>query len=168
MHAPTEDRRVLMLADLVGYQRLTRGRPDLEIWALLDDFARLAHSHVAAAGGRVIKYLGDACFADFPPARALDAVDAAAAIRRDAGPLGQRHLGRPLRVSVNLHMGRVVTGAFGPHGWPDVIGAAVNHVMTMGGAEGLRLSEPVYRALPSDRRGPWSKHRPPAVYSLEG
>jgi hypothetical protein len=31
---------------------------------------------------------------------------------------------------------------------------------------GVRISEPVYRKLPNEHRGPWTKNRPPATYSL--
>jgi hypothetical protein len=36
----------------------------------------------------------------------------------------------------------------------------------MGGGAGIRISEPIYRKLPNERRGPWQKSKPPATYAL--
>jgi hypothetical protein len=38
----------------------------------------------------------------------------------------------------------------------------------MGGGTGVRISEPVYRRLPDDRRGRWQKQKPPATYTFCG
>jgi hypothetical protein len=58
----------------------------------------------------------------------------------------------------------VVEGEFGAEGVYDVVGAGVIHTFRMGSGPGVRISEPVYRKLPSARRGSWSKHQPPATY----
>jgi hypothetical protein len=47
-----------------------------------------------------------------------------------------------------------------------VLGAGVNHVFRMGSGPGIRVSEPVYRKLPSDARAPWTKRRAPATYTF--
>lgn len=54
-------------------------------------------------------------------------------------------------------------GGYGVYG---VSGARVIHTFRMGSGAGIRISEPVYRELPSDRRGRWTKHQPPATYTL--
>jgi hypothetical protein len=61
-----------------------------------------------------------------------------------------------------------VAGEFGPPGARqyDIIGAGVIHLFRMGSGAGIRVSEPVYRQLPSDDRRPWRKHQPPATYTL--
>ena len=56
----------------------------------------------------------------------------------------------------------------GLDGTYDVVGMGVIHAFRMGGGAGTRISEPVYRRLPSDRRTPWRKHQPPATYTWEG
>jgi hypothetical protein len=47
-----------------------------------------------------------------------------------------------------------------------VLGAGVNHVFRMGSGPGIRVSEPVYRKLPSDERAPWTKRQAPATYTF--
>jgi hypothetical protein len=47
------------------------------------------------------------------------------------------------------------------------MGAGVIHVFRMGAGPGVRISEPVYRKLPSGERTPWRKNQPPATYTLE-
>lgn len=45
--------------------------------------------------------------------------------------------------------------------------AGVNQTFLLGRGPGIRISEPLYRALPSAVRSPWVKHKPPAVYHLD-
>ncbi len=75
----------------------------------------------------------------------------------------------PVRFGVNVPMGSAVNAEFGegPSRRRDVVGRAVNQVFLLGRGRGIRLSEPVYRKLPSGERSPWIKNKPPAVYVLE-
>ena len=54
---PTE---VVGFADIVGYTRLTAGRGGDGLPELVARFQQVANSHVTAAGGRVLKVIGDA------------------------------------------------------------------------------------------------------------
>jgi adenylate cyclase len=54
---PTE---VVGFADMVGYTRLTAGRGAGELPELVAGFQAMANAHVTAAGGRVLKLIGDA------------------------------------------------------------------------------------------------------------
>jgi hypothetical protein len=75
----------------------------------------------------------------------------------------------PVALGANLHIGAVIEGEFGGpsrHG-RDVIGRGVNQTFLLGRGAGIRISEPVYRALPSGARSPWRKHKPPAIYHLD-
>ena len=47
-----------------------------------------------------------------------------------------------------------------------ILGSGVNHLFRMESSAGVRISEPVYRQLPNDKRGPWAKEKPPATYSF--
>lgn len=162
-------KRVLMLADLTGYTRFCERFDDADAAHLMHRWYERCHAVVAGAGGRVVKFLGDGCLASFPPGACVDAVDACEDLARAARDLGEEY-GVDMRIGVNLHMATVLCGRFGPPevaDREDVIGAGVNATFLLGRGAGVRLSEPVYRALPSDRRGPWKKHRPPARYHLE-
>ncbi len=163
-----EGRRVLFLSDLVGFARLVSSWPDRRTYELLVAVAQTVSDRIEAAGGRVIKVLGDGCLAVFEPDGGPAAVAVAEALQADLEVLGRKLCGRPLVCGINLHCGRMVEGPLGPRGQSDIVGQAVNHVFLMGGGAGLRISEPVFRQLANADRGRWSKRKPPAVYTLGG
>lgn len=156
-----ETKLVLFSADLAGYARATAHMEALAVAAFLDEWYRQCGDAIRSRGGRIIKFMGDGCFATFPEDRCLDAVDAALALGRTTHAL-------PVDVGTKLHLGVVAAGDAGPDGDRryDVFGSAVNHLFRMGGAGSVLISEPVYRQLPNDRRGAWHKNKPPATYSL--
>ncbi len=71
-------------------------------------------------------------------------------------------------MGANIHLSVVVEGQLGTGDSRryDILGAGVIHVFRMGAGPGIRISEPVYRQLPNDARGPWKKQQPPATYTL--
>ncbi len=82
--------------------------------------------------------------------------------------LGTEH-GVALDVGANIHLSVVVEGELGTGASRryDILGAGVIHVFRMGAGPGIRISEPVYRQLPNNERGPWKKQQPPATYTLQ-
>jgi len=155
--------------DLAGYARLAHSRTDAEIAQLLHEYYGMVVAAVRAAGGRVLKYMGDAVLSVFEPERAADAVAAFAAVQRQIDEWARKGSSR-LESGCNMHLSEVVEGEFGPAGESrfDVIGGGVNHAFLMGRGPGLRISEPVYRSLPNDARAAWDKVKPPAVYHFKG
>jgi adenylate cyclase len=95
-------------ADLVGYTALSQDLSESEIAALVERFEAVASDRVVAAGGRVVKMIGDAVmFAAGPRAAAEIALDLSTAFDGPDVP----------RVRVGLASGRVVSRAgdlFGP------------------------------------------------------
>jgi class 3 adenylate cyclase len=134
----------------------------------LHGYYSVAEDAVGSSGGRIVKFIGDAVLAVFPDSAAAGAVSAAVSMRRDVERLGQQ-AGFPVRLGVSVHMGTAVETELGKGSSrrPDVIGRTVNQTFLLGRGPGIRISEPVYRKLPSGERTPWSKHKPPAVYVLE-
>jgi class 3 adenylate cyclase len=114
----------------------------------------------------VVKFMGDGVFAVFPAEAAVAAVDAASALRDAVTALR----GNDWRIDLgaNVHIAIVAEGEVGPADRYDVFGSGVNHLFRMGGGPGIRISEPVYRQLPNEARGPWNKMKPPATYTLDG
>ena len=160
-----EAKLVLLSADLAGYSRACAHRGALEIGAFLDAWYRECARVIRERGGRVVKFIGDAVLAVWSEDRVIDAVDAATALA-DAlrGVCGDWRVA----LGANVHLAIVAEGEYGP---PDdrrydVIGSGVNHLFLMGGGNGVRISEPVFRQLPDAARAAWSKHRPPATYTL--
>jgi class 3 adenylate cyclase len=159
---------VMVLADLAGFTRAVAGLEAVEIAEILDRFYVKCGQEVAAWGGRVVKFSGDNCLAVFDVAAARDAVGCAVALR-DAVTAIAADGDLDLDLGANVHLAKVATGGFGGNSTPfdDVIGMGVIHTYRMGAGPGIRISEPVYRKLPNDERGPWRKHQPPATYTLK-
>src|SRR5690349_996794 len=162
-----ETKLVLVSAGLAGYARATANLEALAVAAFLDEWYRLCAMKIRGRGGRVIKYIGDGCLATLPEHGCVDAVDAAADLRRAIDDIASKHRLK-VEIAANVHLAIIAEGDFGPDDDRryDVLGSGVNHLFLMGGGAGIRVSEPVYRQLPNDRRGDWSKNRPPATYTF--
>jgi class 3 adenylate cyclase len=156
----------LVMVDIVRMTSVLEVLPDEPtVIAFLDGFYRLCSHHIETGGGEVIKYMGDSCLALY------DAKDCVAAIRdvqaiRHEFPDYSREFGLPNGdVRSAIHIGEVVTGKFGPQGIKDVLGKAPGVVLSMDGS-GIRITEKVYRKLPSSERGPWRKKSSNVTYIL--
>ncbi|HWO23437.1 MAG TPA: adenylate/guanylate cyclase domain-containing protein [Kofleriaceae bacterium] len=157
-----ETKLVLLAADLAGFTRAAEQLAPLEVAALLDGWYRAIEAILGRHGGRVVKYMGDGCFATFPAGACAAATDAAAELwALDRGATSG------LAVGVNVHLGTVAEGevAVGADRRYDVFGGAVNHLFRMGGAGRLQISEAVYRELPEERRGQWQAQPGSATYA---
>jgi adenylate cyclase len=128
---------VLWYSDLRGYTRITDTAAPDQIIPLLNDYADVVISAIHAAGGDVLKLIGDGTLAIFrepdlgEAARA--ALDAAFAVRRGVAELNLRraHGRLPLtEVYLGLHVGEVFYGNVGSLDRLDftVVGPAVNEV----------------------------------------
>jgi adenylate cyclase len=159
---------VLVLIDLAGFTRAIAGLSAVQVAEVLDRFYSSSGAVVEEHGGRVVKFSGDNCLAVFEPDHVVDALACVQAVRAAVVSMG-RDSGLDLDVGANVHLAKVVIGAFGaPYAsGDDVMGAGVIHVFRMGAGPGVRISEPVYRKLPSGERTPWRKHQQPANYTLE-
>lgn len=158
-----ETQLVLFTADLAGYARATADLAPLDVAAFLDDWYRSIDAILARHGGRLVKYMGDGCLATFPADQGVAAVDAAIELLElDHQPSS----GLEVEVGVKIHLGVVAEGEVGADRRYDIFGNAVNHLFRMGGAGTVLISEPVYRQLPDERRGPWQQNQPAATYSL--
>lgn len=160
-------RLVFLVADLAGFHRCFASRSDAVMVAFLDRFYDLAETVVSGSGGRVIKFMGDALLAVYPADAARSAVASAVTLEVESRRIAT-DAELPVTLGANLHMGDAILTELGSGASRrlDVIGRAVNHTFILGRGSGIRISEPVFRQLPSGERSPWGKHKPPAVYVL--
>ena len=160
-------RLVILVADLTGYTRMSRSNPDEVMARFLDRFYGLAEDAVTAGQGAVVKFMGDALLATFPADAAVGAVRAAVELQVQSAKLASE-FGFETTLGANLHLGSAVVAELGKgtSRRTDIVGRAVNQTFLLGSGGGIRLSEPMYRQLPSAERGPWEKHKAPAVYVL--
>ena len=169
MKPPSDYRERPLVMALVDLARFTQVVSELslrETAALLDGFYRAAEDVVVGAGGRVVKFVGDGCLAAFAPEEALSALEAIDTLRERVRDLGARQ-GLAMDVGANVHLATVAEVRLGSGAVAELVGPGVVHTYRMGGGPGVRMSEPVYRKLPSDRRSAWRKRQPPATYTRD-
>ena len=161
--APT----IVLVADLTGYTRGFRSHSDIEMASFLDRFYRMSEDVIKERGGRVIKFMGDAVLSTFPPEAASDAVATAVEMQHHAARLAD-DVGLDFRLGANIHLGEAITAELGSGASRrvDVVGRTVNQTFLLGRGIGIRMSERVYRKLPSSERTVWEKRKPPVVYVL--
>lgn len=181
---------VIWYSDLRGFTRASDTLPRDSVIALLNDYFGAMGEAVTAAGGEILKFMGDGMLAMFPvsspadrcatAARAVGAADAA------RGAIAACNLARvavdqpPVHFGLALHVGEVMFGNIGASARLDftVIGPAVNHAARL---EKLcaQLDRPVVLShalaalLPGHDIVPLGRHalkdidQPQPVYGLE-
>ena len=157
----------LMLSDLRGFTQLSNRLPSQRVIELLDDYFDCVVPAIAAAGGEVLKYIGDAVLAFFHGddaaaacRAALDgAIGALARLDQFSAPDAELHAG------IALHYGEVSYGNIGSGHRLDftLIGPDVNlvsRIQTVCGASGQRLlmSERFAKLLGASAATPIGSH----------
>lgn len=165
--APVSSSRVeqsvlIVFADLTRFMVNARSTPDAALADLLDGYYRRAEALVSAAGGRIVKFMGDAFLAVWPEARAGSGVEALPVLKRDIDAWWAAK-GWDSRVVLKAHFGRAVVGPFGADARFDVIGNEVNIAATLP-ARTVSLSAEAFRRLEDDGRRAFRKHTGPVVY----
>jgi class 3 adenylate cyclase len=132
---------ILALCSVDGATRACAARGDE---AMVDELQRhysLIADAVRAAGGRVVKVIGDGVLVVLPPSRPQQAVAVLRRIQEDGTRLWQAFDSR-CTLTVRAEIGEVVEGLLGPPGdeRPDVYGEAVNRLFGMSGGDGVNLS----------------------------
>ena len=135
---------VLWFADLRGFTELTNTLPPDQVIALLNEFFERLATPVEAAGGEILKFIGDAMLAIFPikgDGAAIHLACAAALGAAEEAIAGIRKLNnernaakqRPLEFRLALHIGDALYGNIGAENRLDftVIGRDVNLVVRL-------------------------------------
>ncbi len=138
--------------------------PDLDVAAVMDGYYGLAASAIESAGGRVVKFIGDATLAVFPAEEADRAVLGLLSLKDAAdGYMAQR--GWDCRLVIKVHCGPVAAGEFGSGTTRryDVLGRTVNVAARLESTS-IALSAEVFRRLRPDARKRFKKHTPPITY----
>lgn len=157
-----EHRLLISFVDLTRFSAQSRRLGDLEIAAVMDDMYRRIAGAVAAAGGRVVKFIGDASLIVFREDAADRGVSALLALKDEL----DRHfleLGWECRAAVKVHFGSAVAGPYGTDGTFDVLGNDVNTCASLH-SPGVALSVEAFRKLSPELRARFKKHTPPVCY----
>jgi class 3 adenylate cyclase len=113
-----------------------------------------------------VKVMGDAGLVVFPEEAAEKVILALALFAREARQCAQ-DCGLDTYLNVNVHVGPVLAGSFGPPGDErfDVIGKTVNIAARLG-RRGVTLSQQAFRCLSPQSREAFQKIAPPTTYRL--
>lgn len=139
---------------------------DIEIAETLDAVYALVARDVEAAGGNVVKFIGDAALVVFPE----KAVDAGVRALLELKPSLDRFMSDrnwDCRLHVRIHFGEVIAGQFGPEGDKrfDVVGRNVN-AAAMLKPNGITLSADAFRKLSPALRKRFKEHATAPTYTL--
>ena len=150
--------------DLSRMAEWASGEQDANVATFFQNFYTHASWRIESAGGRIVKFMGDAGLAVFEPDKAEAVVFALCDFTREARSLAQR-FGLDAYLNVNVHFGPVLVGSFGPAGAErfDVIGKTVNIAARLG-RRGVTLSAQAFRRLSPDARKRFAKITPPVTY----
>ncbi|MBI3892738.1 MAG: adenylate/guanylate cyclase domain-containing protein [Candidatus Wallbacteria bacterium] len=162
--APQETQLLIAFADLTLFTRTARTMSDAELAEFCQGFYERIVAPVDRAGGRVVKFMGDAALIVFPRALA----DAGARCLLDLTGSLDRWLterGVPCRLVVKAHAGTAMMGVFGAGATRqlDIIGSEVNLTARLD-SSGFALSVQGFRALSPQTRRLFKKHTPPVTY----
>jgi class 3 adenylate cyclase len=155
---------LISFIDLTQYQTQARKSSDAQLAETMNEFYGLITIAIHQAGGRVVKFIGDAALLVFPQEKIDEGVAALLSLktRLDAWLSAQ---GWASRLVVKAHFGTVIAGLFGPKEEQrfDVIGKEVNTTATLE-SSGLALSAELFRRLSPQMRTHFKKHTPPITY----
>jgi class 3 adenylate cyclase len=152
--------------DLSRIMECSNSQEDARVAAFLQEFYLLGAKLIGEAGGRIVKYMGDAGLVAFPTDAAEPVICALGEFSGAARALAREH-GLDVWLNVNIHVGPVVAGTFGPPGEEqyDVIGKTVNVAARLG-RRGVTLSQQAFRCLSPEARERFDKIKPPVTYRL--
>lgn len=162
LDAPIQTTVLVAMCDCSRFMQSTKGRSSAALFADLNDFYVLTEDVIGAAGGHVVKFMGDAALVVFPEELAdqgiMTLLDLKARVDRwmQDRPIGQS-------LHVNAHVGEVTLGRMGRSGNLDVIGETVAIAATLG-SRSFGLSQQAFRCLTPEHRKLFHKLTPPVLY----
>lgn len=164
---PTRVDLLVAFADLENFAGLARAVGDeLALFDLMEGFSRAFEPPVLAAGGTVVKWIGDAALLAFGRAEASRGARAILAAK-EAAESWLRGRGFPNRLRISAHVGECVAGPFGSAGRLDLYGEVVNLAATLDRGRhpgSLALSAETFRSLDAETRRLFRRWRAPDIY----
>jgi len=166
LDAPLQANVLVAMCDCSRFMQSTKGRSSAELFADLNDFYVLIEDTIGAAGGHVVKFMGDAALVIFPEELADQGIMALLDLKARVDRWMQdRPIGQSLHV--NVHFGEVMLGRMGRSGSLDVIGETVAIAATLG-SRSFGLSQQAFRCLTPEHRKLFHKFTPPVMYLPNG
>jgi len=155
---------LVVFIDLTGYALQATRVADEDLATVTDGYYELVATRIGAAGGRVVKFIGDGVLVVFEVEAADRGVGTLLALKSE---LDQYFAARgwDCRATIKAHVGSVIAGPYGAAGDKrfDVLGKAVN-TAAMLDTTGVALSAEAFRKLSPATRQRFKKHTWPVTY----
>jgi class 3 adenylate cyclase len=166
--SPQDVEVLIACFDWARFYAFSHRRDSHDVFETLDAFYKLSESVIHPAGGRIVKYLGDAGLAHFPAALADVGVMTMLELKRDADGW-MRDQGIDSFLHVNCHFGAVTLGEIGGAETRrlDLIGDNVNLCFALE-HKGFAITPQAFRRLSAVSRKHFKKYTPPILYRLAG
>ena len=144
---------LIAFIDLSLFSKESLQRDDQQIAAMIDAYYGVVVHDIDGAGGRVVKFIGDAALIVFPEGDADAGVRALIRLKSAVEAM-LATLGWSARLGAKVHVGSAIAGEFGPPGDAryDVIGRAVNETAMMPTTERIVLSDDAMQRVSADTR----------------
>jgi len=160
--SPLQANLLVAMCDCTRFMQSAKGRSSAELFNDLNDLYLQVEDAVQAAGGLVVKFMGDAALVVFPEELADQGIMTLLDLKSQIdGWLQDRPIGTGLQV--NAHFGEVTIGQMGRAGNVDVIGETVNIAAKLG-SHSFGLSQQAFRCLSPEHRQQFHKFTPPVLY----
>lgn len=164
IQSPQEQELLISFFDLLAFAKTCEKLSSREIFDVLSEYYEFAGEIVEGAGGKIVKFIGDAGLAVFPPDKIDEGVLALKKLQEEAGDwFATRHI--KTRNIVSVHFGPVACGPMGTKGDKqfDIIGVSANIAARLQ-SNGFAMSPQVFRKLKPETRKHFKKHTPPITY----
>lgn len=155
-----ETQLLIVFTDFSRYTAMVERLPDLDVARIMEEWYELEGSAIAAAGGKVVKFIGDAALAVFPPEHIDHGVLGLLGLKSAADRF-MADQGWECRLSIRAHFGSVIAGHFGrgQERHYDVLGKVVNNTARLKGS-GVQLSAEAFGQLGPEVSGRFKQDTP--------
>jgi adenylate cyclase len=155
---------LVVFVDLTRFGAQSQRVDDVELADTIDAYYEQVGAAVQAAGGRVVKFVGDGVLIVFPEDGVDRGVEMLLALKAAVDrAMAERRW--ECRLAAKAHFGPAIAGPFGltDDKRYDVLGKTVN-TAAMLDSTGVTLSVPAFRKLGPALRKRFRKHTPPVIY----
>lgn len=164
----TRCEKAIAVVDLPsGWYSSFRGRDASLRAGFLEEYREACVDATRAKGGRIVRFVDNACLVVFPPDHVAEALACVLEVRRRIQETAEG-CSVPVGLGAGLHIGTVTEGEFGKGNKVryDVVGTGVQDAFDLSRGVGVRITEAARQALPARERSRWRATPDGASWSL--
>ncbi len=149
---------LVAFTDMTGFARMCKNLSPEEIFNFLEEYYLINGETIEKAGGKIVKFMGDASLIIFEADRVNEGVIALLNLKKETERWLESKSGKN-KLIIKTHIGPVMCGPIGTenHKAFDVFGLTVN-TAAMLQSHGFAMTPQVFRKLSSKTRKKFKKH----------